>query len=61
MATKTKTIKLQGPMVVLDAQGPHYKIIQVTDTVEFGDKRYLSKKEVQELCEAKDWKVTITG
>lgn len=57
---KIKTLKVVGPTFVLDRPGEDmYKIIQVTDTTEFGDKRYLTKAEVQECCDSKQWKVTI--
>lgn len=55
---KTKTITLTGPLAVLDAQGDHYRILKVTDTIEFGAKRFLDAKTVRELCDAEDWKVT---
>lgn len=61
MANKIKTIKLTGPVHVLDHNEKMYRIEQVTDTTEFSDKRYITKKEAQELCEAKDWKVTISA
>lgn len=59
MAKKIKNVVLIGPMAVLDATGDHYKIKSVTNTIEFGDKRYLSKKDVAEICDANGYNVTI--
>jgi hypothetical protein len=56
---KIKSISLVGPVVLFDAEGDHYKIKSVTNTVEFGDKRYLTKKEVAEICDANGYSVTI--
>ena len=54
---KTKTIKL------LDnnrSSGKlHYKIEQITDSVEYRPGEWLDKATVEGLCNSADWKVTI--
>lgn len=59
MKTKIKNVVLVGPLAVLDAFGDHYKIKSVTNTIEFGAKRFLTKKEVAEICDASGYHVTI--
>jgi len=64
MGTKTATITLQylasgyyrNPTVTKP-----YKVTKVTDSVEFSPGDYLTKAEVDGLCHAPLWKVTIQG
>lgn len=37
-----------------------YKVEKVTESIEYNPSQQLSKKQVQELCEASGWKVTVT-
>lgn len=60
-APKIKTIKLSYPHDPLDAPDRRWWVLQVTDSTEFAPRTYLSKAEVDELCSAKDWKVTVVG
>jgi hypothetical protein len=55
---KTKTIKLSHPHVSRTSSDA-YRVEVVTDSVEYAPRQLLERKEVDSLCEAKDWKVTI--
>lgn len=60
MSEKTKTVILtdgysSGVVGVTD----HYRVERVTDTTEFHIGQMLPKREVDSLCAARDWKVTI--
>jgi hypothetical protein len=66
--SKTKTIKLYGPTTRMpkDDEDPQrgvtcYRVIQVTDSIEFDPDQLVDFDEVKALCEATDWKVTIVG
>jgi hypothetical protein len=69
MTTKTKTITLSFPHYddtknmntsPTRSDAPRvYRVEKVTDSTEFEPTRQLSKKQVDELCDAKDWKVTV--
>lgn len=62
MTAKIKTIILSFPHArVESADGKPwvYQIEKVTDSTEFGPGSFLEKKEVDELCAARDWKVTV--
>lgn len=53
---KTKTLKLSYGKISGD-----YKVVQITDSVEFHPGQYLKKDEIEALCARKDWKVTIVA
>lgn len=53
---KAKTICLKAMM--LDGS---YLITKVTDSVEYTPGNNLKKKEVEELCANRNWRVTITN
>ena len=63
---KIKTIKLSdghspvkfGTMKE-DRSNGRFRVEQVTDSVEFFTGQFLDRPQVEELCEARDWKVTI--
>lgn len=59
MSTKIKTMKLV--CIWPDQNNSDYRVDQVTDSVEYRPGTFLTKKEVASLCDAKDWKITITG
>jgi len=54
---KTKTIKLTQE----SDNKLIYRIEQVTDSVEFTPGDFLKKDEVERLCRANNWKVTIVA
>lgn len=70
MPTKIKTLKLShghapaGGLSALKNQAEYdaalrYRVEQVTDSVEFRPGQLLSRKEVEDLCASKEWKVTV--
>lgn len=68
MTTKTKTITLSFPHINQDRNhdprnNPEcnqvYRVDQVTDSTEYNPGQQLTKKQVDELCGATLWKVTI--
>ena len=59
MANKIKTIRLAPHTDPHSLEGEIYRVEQITDSIEFVPSKYLTKKQVVELCEAKDWKVTV--
>ena len=68
MSAKIKTIKLSFPhfdqsidIQVADrfSKPQVYRVEQVTNTTEFAPSQQLSKKQVDELCAAIGWQVTI--
>lgn len=64
MSDKVKTIKVSFPWTGKNTEPfkmetYEYKILQVTDSVEFYPGQMLCKKQVDELCGAKNWKVTV--
>jgi hypothetical protein len=58
---KIKTMTVSHPWTVLGDPTKTFKIEKLTDTTEFAPGSFLSKKEVDELCVARDWKVTIVA
>lgn len=58
--TKTKTIKLKYFDYHVTSKTETWKVQVVTDSVEFNPGQMLDKNEVQQLCENKYWKVTIS-
>lgn len=63
MSQKIKTIKLERS-TDLDKSEMHkrvnkYKVLQITDSLDFEPQAFITAEQVAELCAAKDWKVTI--
>lgn len=58
MKTKTITVEFR-PVMGNDGPEDGYTIRSVTDSVEFRPGTSLTKTQVNDLCNAKDWKVTI--
>lgn len=70
---KTKTIKLSdgwGPSNPQDInlkseeawrKACRFRVEQLTETAEFYIGQYLERSEVEQLCAANDWKVTIAA
>lgn len=60
---KTKTINLSYPHLnrngTVDNPDYLYRIEKVTNSTAYSPTNYLTKKEVNELCESKDWTVNI--
>lgn len=54
MSTKIKTIRLIYVSYVFDTQQPGWRVEQATDSTEYNPGITLNKKEVDELCGAKD-------
>jgi hypothetical protein len=54
---KTKTIKLSKGRSLADG----FCVLQITDSTEFDPGQWLKRIDVDALCAAKDWKVTIVG
>jgi len=54
--TKTKTIKLR-----YNGMDSDYTVIHVTDSTEYRPGQILKKAETDVLCNARGWRVTITG
>jgi ribosomal protein S17 len=65
MANKIKTITVipgyAHPDKLETKEGKGYKVNKVTDSVEFTPGDILTRKEVDELCQSKEWKVTVTS
>lgn len=64
MTTKTKTMKVSYPHINPnvrpgDPDQWRYRVEQVTDSTSPTVREFLLKKEVDEYCAARDWKVTI--
>ena len=69
MTTKTKTIKLShghAPVEPAAHRTPEawekalrYRVEQVTDSTEYRPGQLLERKEVDDLCAASGWKVTV--
>lgn len=38
-----------------------WRVLKVTDSIEFTPREILVKSQVDELCAAKDWKVTVNS
>ncbi|HZP68351.1 MAG TPA: hypothetical protein VFB29_00275 [Pseudolabrys sp.] len=57
---KTKTITVAHGIPSKDHVGVYdYRVEKVTDSVEFHPRQILTKKQVDELCSATGWKVTV--
>jgi len=57
---KIKTIKLSDGHQIWDKPNvPHWRVVQVTDSIEYTTGQYLERGQVEELCSSKQWKVTI--
>jgi hypothetical protein len=58
---KTKSITISGPWWKgSDEKVPtSYRVEKITDSLSFAPNEMLNKVQVQDLCEAGDWKVTI--
>jgi len=58
--TKLKTIKIAvyGPREAPTSE-MEYRVLQVTDSTEFKPGEFIPFKHVNELCDAKYWKVTL--
>lgn len=60
MSIKIKTLTLTFPHFMLDRGGEQmYKVAQVIDSVDPTVSTFLPKKDVQDFCAAKDWKVIV--
>lgn len=63
MANKIKSITVYPGYAHFDKpetkEGKGYKVGKVTDSVEFTPGDIITRQQVDELCSAKDWKVTI--
>lgn len=70
MPSKIKTIKLSSghapgrniaSFTSQDAwdKALRYRVEQVTDSIEFRPGQLLERKEVEDLCTSKEWKVTV--
>jgi hypothetical protein len=58
---KTKSIKLQHVPKTAFIKQPQYKVIAVTDSIDYTPHQHLDPHEVKTLCAKADWKVTIVG
>lgn len=54
---KVKTIKLSPERDFGELRG--YRVIQVTDSLEFSPSSTIAPEEAERLCESKHWRVTI--
>jgi hypothetical protein len=67
LSDKIKTIALETFEQIDPEGGPPYKmrqawrVMKVTDSIEFTPGAILLKPQVDQLCAATDWKVTITA
>jgi hypothetical protein len=63
MPTKTKTITVKGPYDRLVGQTSKteiaYRVERVTDSILYAPDQWLPRAEVETLCMAPDWKVTV--
>lgn len=63
MANKLKFITVYPGFVHFDKpetkEGKGYQVGKVTDSVKYTPGDIITKREVDELCGAKDWKVTV--
>jgi hypothetical protein len=61
---KIKTITLAHPIPNpndRENKNPLYRVNRLTDSTEFSPRQLLTKKQVDELCVADDWKVYIVA
>jgi hypothetical protein len=62
MATKKKTITVAHPIPNPDnPRDPLYRVVRLTDSTEFRPRQTLTKKQVDGLCAAADWKVYVVA
>jgi hypothetical protein len=61
MKPKMKTITLVAGFAMKDdtKETTGYRVVKVTDSLDYKPATLIRKSEVQELCDAPDWKVTI--
>lgn len=59
MSNKIKTIVFVYPCWC--GTEKFYKVDKITDSVDFIPGQTTTKKEVEELCASKEWKVTVIG
>lgn len=60
--SKLKTLTLiYQPAGLADKPRGDYQVAKITNSTEYAPGYWLTKKEVDDLCEAKGWAVTITG
>ena len=64
MTIKTKTIKLNRALDMdkseVNKTVYRYKVVQVTDSLDYHPNDFISAEQAQELCSDKNWKVTIS-
>lgn len=58
---KMKTLILTHPHCPLDAPARTYKVVRIKNSIEFNVGQYLLPSEVEELCDAKGWDVSVTA
>lgn len=60
---KTKTLTLIWHLngTSVDGKPWLYRVVQITDSIDFHPGQMLHQNEVQALCTFRDWKVTIKG
>lgn len=60
---KTKQLFLTYPHWPIGSKetSAMYRVSKVADTTEFSPDQFLSRKNVDELCDASDWKIHITS
>lgn len=66
MKTKSITVSSgwfisQGGLVTITREGEDYRVEKVQNSTEFRPTQMLTKAQVTELCEAKDWTVNIVA
>ena len=63
--SKIKTIKLEATQTMDNKNATGWRtvwgVLQVTDSTEYTPGLLLEKASVDELCAAKNWKVTVVG
>ena len=57
---KTMTVSWGWPDLN-DVAVKHYHVEKITDSVKYHPGQQLTKREVDDLCESKTWKVTVIG
>jgi hypothetical protein len=61
MASKLKTLTVDYLCPNLANREPTYRVIRVTDSLDFAPGAILGKRTVEELCESPHWKVIVHG
>ena len=59
MAAKVKTLTVRPEHEFGTLKG--FRVVKVTDTIEYLPGAFVSTSDVEQLCTYKDWKVTIVG